>query len=74
MLVGFLVLYLAESVEESMFVDGLWYASISRNLAEGYGSFWNPQFSAIIFSDFHEHPPLWFGVQSLFFQLLGDSL
>jgi 4-amino-4-deoxy-L-arabinose transferase and related glycosyltransferases of PMT family len=73
MLVLFLVLYLAESVEESMFVDGLWYASISRNLAEGVGSFWSPQFSATIFSNFHEHPPLWFGLQSLFFQLLGDS-
>lgn len=73
MLVLFLILYLAESVEESMFVDGLWYASISRNLAEGSGSFWSPQFSATIFSNFHEHPPLWFGLQSLFFQCFGDT-
>ncbi|MEM9821811.1 MAG: glycosyltransferase family 39 protein [Bacteroidota bacterium] len=72
MLLLFMVLYLAESLEESMFVDGLWYASISRNLAMGEGSFWYPQFSATIFSNFHEHPPLWFGLQSLFFRCLGD--
>jgi hypothetical protein len=26
---------------DGMFMDGLWYAAISRNLAEGIGSFWS---------------------------------
>lgn len=55
-----------------MFIDGVWYAVISRNLAEGMGTFWFPQFSATIFPSFHEHPPFIFGAQSLFFGLLGD--
>jgi len=67
-----LLLFFSELVEQSMFIDGVWYAVISRNLAEGIGTFWFPQFSATIFPDFHEHPPFIFGVQSLFFGLLGD--
>ena len=30
-----LVLFFSELVEKSMFIDGVWYAVISRNLAEG---------------------------------------
>ena len=67
-----LVLFFSELGEKSMFIDGVWYAVIARNLSEGIGSFWFPQFSATIFPHFHEHPPLIFGVQSLFFQLFGD--
>lgn len=55
-----------------MFIDGVWYAVISRNLSEGIGSFWSPQFSATIFPNFHEHPPFIFGLQSLFFKVIGD--
>lgn len=68
----FLILFVAELLEESMFIDGVWYAVISKNLANGIGSFWQPQFSSTIFSAFHEHPPLVFGIQSLFFDLFGD--
>ncbi len=69
-----LVLFFSELLEKSMFIDGVWYAVISRNLAEGTGSFWFPQFSATIFASFHEHPPLVFGLQSFFFRLFGDHL
>ena len=69
-----LVLFFSELLEKSMFIDGVWYAVISRNLAEGAGSFWFPQFSATIFSNFHEHPPLVFGLQAFFFKLFGDHL
>ncbi len=68
----FLILFLSELVEQSMFIDGIWYAVIANNLAEGIGSFWQPQFSTTIFSSFHEHPPLIFGFQSLFFQFFGN--
>jgi len=56
-----------------MFVDGLIYASISRNLAAGLGSAWSPQFSPGLFEVFREHPPLVFWLQSLFFRAFGDS-
>lgn len=70
----FLILYLSELVEQSMFIDGLWYAVISKNLAIGLGDFWTPQFSTTIFTEFHEHPPLILGIQALFFKLLGQEL
>lgn len=57
-----------------MYNDGIWYACISKNLANGIGSFWNPQLTTTIFPSFHEHPPLVFGIQSLFFSLLGGSI
>ena len=55
-----------------MFVDGVTYASIARNLSEGRGSFWSPSYTATIYPQFHEHPPLGFWLQSLWFRVLGD--
>ena len=57
-----------------MFVDGVTYASIARNLAEGRGTFWVPSYTATLYPQFHEHPPLGFWLQSLWFRLLGDHL
>ncbi|MDY0216477.1 MAG: glycosyltransferase family 39 protein [Bacteroidales bacterium] len=57
-----------------MFMDGLMYAGISKNLANGIGSFWQPQFSQTMFPAFYEHPPLAFGLQSLLFRIFGDSI
>ena len=57
-----------------MFVDGVTYASIARNLAQGQGSFWAPFYTATIYPRFHEHPPLGFWLQSLWFRVLGDHL
>ncbi|MBX2873056.1 MAG: glycosyltransferase family 39 protein [Saprospiraceae bacterium] len=61
-------------VQKSMYNDGIWYACIAKNLADGIGSFWNPQLTSTIFPSFHEHPPLVFGIQSLFFSLFGSSI
>lgn len=61
-------------VQKSMYNDGIWYACISKNLANGIGSFWNPQLTSTIFPTFHEHPPLVFGIQSIFFSLFGNGI
>ena len=55
-----------------MFLDGVTYASIARNLADGRGHFWEPFYTATIYPAFHEHPPLAFWLQSLWFRVLGD--
>lgn len=55
-----------------MFVDGVTYAAIARNLAAGRGTFWAPSYTATIYPNFHEHPPLGFWLQSLWFRALGD--
>jgi 4-amino-4-deoxy-L-arabinose transferase-like glycosyltransferase len=61
-------------VHPGMFVDGVTYASVARNLAEGRGSFWSPSYTATIYPEFHEHPPLGFWLQSLWFMAMGDHL
>ena len=53
-----------------MFLDGITYAAISRNIAIGKGSFWAPLFRSDVF--FAEHPPMMFGLEALFFKVFGD--
>lgn len=63
-------------IREGMFMDALLYSSVSHNLSQNIGSFWFPVFAdwnVAGMSSFHEHPPLVFGIQSLFFKLLGDG-
>jgi 4-amino-4-deoxy-L-arabinose transferase-like glycosyltransferase len=59
---------------DGMFLDGAIYATISRNLAIGEGSLWFPVLTRTLFNPFHEHPPLVFWIQSLFFRIMGDHL
>lgn len=59
---------------EGMFLDGLTYASISRNLSEGLGSFWTPHYTDTLFAEFYEHPPLALWLQSILFYLFDDSI
>lgn len=58
---------------QGYFVDGMIYASLARNLAEGYGSFWDMRLTDELFRHFHEHPPLGIYIQSLFYKLFGDT-
>jgi 4-amino-4-deoxy-L-arabinose transferase-like glycosyltransferase len=53
--------------------DGVEYASVARNLSDGVGTFWKPYLDDRIHPVFHEHPPLVFWIQSLFFRIFGDS-
>lgn len=68
----FLTICAVELFSEGMFMDGLYYATISRNMAAGLGSFWQPHLTQTLFDVFYEHPPLAFGLQSVFFWLFGD--
>ena len=64
---------------EGMFPDGLTYASIARNMAEGRGGFWSPYFSSSFWIpfqgneyQFYGHPTLAIGALSLFYSVFGD--
>jgi 4-amino-4-deoxy-L-arabinose transferase-like glycosyltransferase len=61
-------------ISEGMFFDGTQYASISRNMAAGEGTFWLPKLSETLYPQFTEHPPLGFFIESLFFRIFGDHL
>jgi len=57
-----------------MFVDGIVYASIARNMAENYGSFWRPYYTATVAPVFSDQPPLGFWLQSWAYRLFGNSV
>ncbi len=73
LLIGmFLILVNGSLLTEGMFFDGVTYASISRNMAEGQGTFWNPHYTQTLYPEFRQHPPLALGLESLAFKALGD--
>ena len=55
-----------------MFLDGVIYATVSRNMAVGIGDLWHPAYTATI-PQFYEAPPLAFLLESWFFRLFGDQ-
>src|SRR5206468_12294784 len=67
-------LFLPRLLSYVMFMYGFVYASIARNMAEHYGSFWQPYYTATVYSTFYEHPPLGFWLQSCAYRLCGDSV
>ncbi len=69
----FIILIIPRLIQEGMFVDGVFYAAISRNLAHHLGTFWNPHYSETLYPSLHEQPPLMFWLQAQFFRLMGDS-
>jgi 4-amino-4-deoxy-L-arabinose transferase-like glycosyltransferase len=69
----FLIIVCKDIFSNGMFLDGLIYSTVSKNLADGLGTFWNPHFTATLMPEFHEHPPLAFGIQSIFYTLFGES-
>ncbi len=64
-------------IKDGMFMDGVLYTCVAKNMANGIGTFWFPKFSEFGFAgnaNFHEHPPLVFGIQAIFFKILGNSI
>jgi 4-amino-4-deoxy-L-arabinose transferase-like glycosyltransferase len=70
----FVALLVPTLVQDGMFLDGITYSAISKNLAAGIGSFWKPHYTQTLYPYFYEHPPLVFGIQSLFFKFLGNGM
>ncbi len=74
----FILLIVPTLIQDGMFMDGQQYACVAKNLANGLGTFWQPFVSATWWksgsNSFLEHPPLVYGIQSLFFLVFGDSM
>jgi 4-amino-4-deoxy-L-arabinose transferase-like glycosyltransferase len=74
----FIIAILPSLIQDGMFIDGIQYAAISKNLANGLGTFWFPYLSENWnvkgSAYFLEHPPLVYAIQSIFFRILGDGL
>ena len=56
---------------EGMFLDGILYSAIAKNLSMGLGDFWHLHYTQTLYSEFNEHPPLAIGIQSIFYSLFG---
>ena len=69
----FVTIISSNMFSDGMFMDGLLYSAISKNLSQGIGTFWNLHLSNTLFNSFHEHPPLAFGLQSIFYDIFGYS-
>jgi 4-amino-4-deoxy-L-arabinose transferase-like glycosyltransferase len=73
-----ILLTLTRLIQDGMFFDSMMYTCVSHNLSKGIGTFWFPVFSPSYFNSgspfFLEHPPLVFGIESLFYKILGDSM
>ncbi|MCE7065076.1 glycosyltransferase family 39 protein [Dyadobacter sp. CY326] len=71
--------FIPRSLDHVLFMDGLAYAAISRNMAFGQGTFWEPHFADSFWLPFNhcsffcEHPPWMFGLESLLFRIMGDT-
>ncbi len=70
----FFILVCNSLLTEGMFFDGVTYAGISRNMAEGQGTFWNPHYTQTLYPEFRQHPPLALGIEAMAFKAFGDHL
>ena len=61
-------------LQEGMFMDGQIYAAVAQNLADGLGSFWAPVYQPSSPVPYSEQLPMFTGLESLFFRVLGGSL
>jgi 4-amino-4-deoxy-L-arabinose transferase-like glycosyltransferase len=71
---GLAFLTIPRMAQPGMFLDGVTYAAVARNLAMGQGSFWRPWYSETLYPEFFEQPALGLGLQALVFVIVGDSL
>lgn len=68
------LLIISQIVQDGMFMDGMLYTSVAKNLSEGIGTFWEPRFSEAAMFSFHEQPPLYFGLLAVFYKIFGTSM
>jgi 4-amino-4-deoxy-L-arabinose transferase-like glycosyltransferase len=69
-----IILTLSQLLRDGIFMDGMVYISVSKNLADGTGTFWDPSFSPTNMPSYHEQPPLYFGLLALFYKAFGTGM
>lgn len=62
-------LVLPSVFQYGMFMDGMMYSAIAKNIAQNNGSLWNLIFSKTLFNNFYEHPPLAIFIHSFFYSI-----
>lgn len=72
-LILYLILLIYPLTQRGMFLDGVVYAAVAKNLALGLGSVWHPFYSDTQFTEFYEHPVLAMYLQSFLFKIFGKG-
>ncbi len=70
----FLILILPWLIQDGMFMDGMIYATVARNLSLGIGSWWQLHLTNFISPQYFDQPPLTIWITSFFFKLFGYSM
>ena len=70
---AFAVLTIPRMAQTGMFLDGVTYAAIARNLSEEIGTFWFPSYTSILLPMFHDHPPLALACRGLLSRSSGTT-
>lgn len=68
------ILTISQLIQDGVFMDGMLYISVSKNLADGLGTFWEPHFSLTYYTVFREQPPLYFGLLAMFYKVFGTGM
>lgn len=69
-----LIFILNPLLRQGMFLDGVIYAAIAKNLSLDHGTIWQPFYSETLYPQFYEHPPLALYLESLLFRVLGEHI
>jgi len=69
-----LILIVSQLIQDGVFMDGMLYISVGKNLSDGIGTFWNQSFSKTSMFSYHEQPPLYGGLIALFYKVFGTSM
>lgn len=70
----FIFLVVSSLIQDGMFMDGLIYATVAKNFANGQGTWWNLYLNNSGFASYHDQPPLTLWIQAFFFKVLGNGM
>lgn len=70
----FLLLILPWIIQDGMFMDGMIYATVARNLSLGIGSWWHLHLTDYLSPTYLDQPPLTIWITSFYFKLFGYSM
>lgn len=57
-----------------MFMDGMIYATVAKNLANGSGTIWDLHLTDFVSPHYHDQPPLTIWLTAGLFKLIGNSI
>ncbi len=70
----FLLLIIPWIFRDGMFMDGLIYSTVAKNLANGQGSWWHLHLTSFLSNNYYDQPPLTIWITAIYFKIFGNSI